>query len=227
MLLNKPIESHTKEELTIESSHPWMLEQATSLDDAGDMIDLIDDSEMTTSQQSDSLQNNTSKNELQFYTCLFINTAAEYMDDMQHDIAGFKLYKIKCSSKRRVQKSQDLRYFKMHTSRRKDLIGTRKVGRCMGNLYCAFDDCPFKFTTGGKQNTTNFQNVGGHKVCFSCGNVASRQWCGAHKMTEYCRESKHLTVYHIGAHKCPLKLDTMKYRKQVRDAVLRNSGLGA
>ena len=24
-------------------------------------------------------------------------------------------------------------------------------------------------------------------------------------MTEYCREPESLTVYHIGAHKCPLK----------------------
>ena len=86
---------------------------------------------------------------------------------------------------------------------------------------------PFKHSVEGKSNTTNFQNVGGHKVCFSCGNVASSQWCGACKMTEYCRESESLTVYHIGAHKHPLKQDTKVHRKQVRDAVLRNRGLGA
>ena len=45
-------------------------------------------------------------------------------------------------------------------------------------------------------------------------------------MTEYCRESESLTIYHIGAHKCPLKPDTNKLTKQVRAAVLRNSGLG-
>ena len=45
-------------------------------------------------------------------------------------------------------------------------------------------------------------------------------------MTEYCRESESLTIYHIGAHKCPLKPYTNKYRNQVRDVVLRNSGLG-
>ena len=73
----------------------------------------------------------------------------------------------------------------------------------------------------------HFQNVDGHKMCFSCGNVASRQWCGALKLTEYCRESESLTIYHIGTHKCHLKPDTNKYRKQVRDAVLRNSDLGA
>ena len=46
-------------------------------------------------------------------------------------------------------------------------------------------------------------------------------------MTEYCRESHMLTVYHVGVHKCHLKKDTQIYKKQVREAVLRNRGLGA
>ena len=101
------------------------------------------------------------------------------------------------------------------------------IWRCIGNLYCTSDDCPFKHSVKGKWNTMNCQNVSGHKVCFCCANVASRQWCNAHKMTEYCRESESHTVYHIGAHKCPLKQDTKIYRKQVRDALLRNRDLGA
>ena len=44
-------------------------------------------------------------------------------------------------------------------------------------------------------------------------------------MTEYCRESESLTIYHIGAHRCLLKPDKNKYSKQVGDAVLRNSGI--
>ena len=155
-----------------------------------------------------------------------MDTAAEGVDDLPQGIDGLKLYNIKCSPQEWVQKSQDLRYFKLHSSRRKDLIGTRKVGRCIRNLYYSYDDCPFKLSAEGKRNTINFQNVDGCKICFSCGNVASRQWCGAHKMTEYYRESESLTIYHIGAHKCPLKPDTNKYSKQVRDAVLRNSDLG-
>ena len=71
----------------------------------------------------------------------------------------------------------------MHSSRRKDLIGTRKVGRYIRNLYCSYDECSFELSAEGKMNTSNFQNVDGHKICFSCGNVASRQWCGTHKMT--------------------------------------------
>ena len=57
--------------------------------------------------------------------------------------------------------------------------------KCIGNLYCSYDGCPFKLSAEGKRNTNNFQNIGGNKICFSCGNVANRQWCGACKMTEY------------------------------------------
>ena len=189
LLLNKPTERHTEEKVTIESPCLSTLQQPVSLDDVDDLIDLTDDSEMTTSQQLDSLQNNTSNIELQLPTHLFVKTAAEWVDDLPHDINRFKLYKIKCSPQEWVQKCQDLRYIIVYSSRRKDLIGTRMFGRCIGNLYCSFDECPFKLSAEVKWNTTNFQNVDGHKVCFSCGNVASRQWCGACKMTEYCRES--------------------------------------
>ena len=112
LLLDKPTQRLTEEEVTIISPHPSNIEQTRSLDD---VIDLTDDSEMTTCQQFDSLQNNTGNNELQFPTHLFVKTAAEWVDELPHDINGFKLYKIKCLPQEWVQKSQDLRYFKMHT----------------------------------------------------------------------------------------------------------------
>ena len=95
--LDEPTECCTEEEVTTESPHPSTFEQASSLDDADDLIDLTDDSEMTISQQSESLQNNTSNNELQIPMHLFVKTAAEWMDELPHDIDGLKLYKIKCS----------------------------------------------------------------------------------------------------------------------------------
>ena len=49
----------------------------------------------------------------------------------------------------------------MHSSRRKDLIGTRKVGRYIGNLYCTYYDCQFKLSAEEKRNSSNFQNVDG------------------------------------------------------------------
>ena len=51
LLLNKSTERHTEQEVTIEESPcPSTLMQPTSLDDADDVIDLADDSEITTSQ---------------------------------------------------------------------------------------------------------------------------------------------------------------------------------
>ena len=176
LLLDEPTLRHTDEEVTIESPCPNTLEQPIYLDDADDVIDLTDDSEMTTSEQPESLQNNTSDNELQFPMHLFLMMEAECVDELPHDINGFKLYKIKCSPQVWVQKSQYLRYFKMNTLRRKELIETRKVGRCLGSLYWMSADCPFKHSAEGKSNMMNFQNVSRHKVCFNCGSIASRKW---------------------------------------------------
>ena len=147
------------------------------------------------------------------------------MDDLTHDIYRFKVYKITFTTMGLEKQGSEV--LQNALLQKEGPHRKRKVGRCIGNLYCTFDECPFKLSAEGKQSTTNFQNVDGHKVCFSCGNVASRQRCSTYKMTEYCRESESLTVYCIGAHKCPLKPDTIKYRKQVRDAVFRKSGLGA
>ena len=46
------------------------------------------------------------------------------------------------------------------------------------------------------------------------------------KKTEHHRESESLTIYHVGVHKCLLKPNINKNILQVREAVLRNSGLG-
>ena len=195
------------------------------MDDA-DVIDLTEDCNSTTSEHPEMPHNNTG-DDLQFPMHLFLKTEGECVDELPHDIDGFKLYKIKCSQQEWVEKSKDLWHFKMNTSRRKDLIGTRKVGRCQGSLYCMSAQCPFKCSAEGTPNMTNFQNVSGHKVCFSCGSIATRKWFGAQKLTEYCRESHTLTVYHVGVHKCHLKKYTQIYKKQVREAMLQNRGLGA
>ena len=91
LLLDQPTQRHTDEEVTIKSPCPSTLEQPISLDDADDVTDLTDDLKMTTSEQSDSLQNNTSDNELQFPIYLFLKMEAEWVDELPHDINGFKL----------------------------------------------------------------------------------------------------------------------------------------
>ena len=49
LLLDEPTLRHTDEEVTIESPCPSTIEQPICLDEMQDVIDLTDDSEMTTS----------------------------------------------------------------------------------------------------------------------------------------------------------------------------------
>ena len=104
----------------------------------------------------------------------------------------------------------------MHSLKRKDLIGTRKVTRCIWNLYCPYDDCPFNLSTDGKRNTSNFQNVDGCKMGLGQGMKNDRVLQGV-------REPYNLP------HRCTqvsTETNTNKYSLQVREAVLRNSSLG-
>ena len=59
LFMDEPTPRYTDEEVTIESPCPSTLKQPICLDDADNVIDLTDDSEMTTSEQLESLQNNT------------------------------------------------------------------------------------------------------------------------------------------------------------------------
>ena len=175
--LEEPTPCHTDEQVTIESPSLTTTGQATCLDDV-DVIDLMQDGDSTTSEHQETPHNNIG-DELQFPMHLFCKTEGECVDEMPHDIDGFKLYKIKCSPQEWVEKSKDLQHFKMNTLGRKDLIGTRKVGRCQGSLYCMSAQCPFKCSAEGTPNTMNFQNVSRHKVCFTCRSIATRKWRGA------------------------------------------------
>ena len=63
---------------------------------------------------------------------LFVKSEAEPVDELPHDIDGFKLYIIKCSYQEWVENTQDLWHLKINKSRRKDLIGTRISWEMLG-----------------------------------------------------------------------------------------------
>ena len=169
---------HTEDKVTKESPSTSTL-KPIGKDDTDEVTDLSENSDMTVMQQLEMVPYNTSNNKLHFPTNVFVNIAPEWVVELPQDIDGMKIYKIECLSTKWVQKSQYLKYFKKHSSKRKDLIGTRKFGRCIRNLYCHYDDCPFKLYAEGKKNTSTFQNVDGHKTSFSCRHVVNRQWCRA------------------------------------------------
>ena len=102
LLLDEPTMSHTDEQVTIESPSLITTGQVTCVDNA-DVIDLTEDSDITTSKHLETPHNNTG-DELQFPMHLFCKTEGECVDELPHDIDGFKLYKIKCSQQEWVEK---------------------------------------------------------------------------------------------------------------------------
>ena len=59
-----------------------------------------------------------SKNDTQFPTHLFINKAPEWVDHLPGDINSMKIFKIKCWPRECFERTHNLRYIKMHSSRR-------------------------------------------------------------------------------------------------------------
>ena len=67
---------------------------------------------------------------------LFISKDFEpyWIDVVPFDING-NMYKKKFTQSEWVERTADLRYFKMSYSKRVDLRGTRKVGRCLVLIF--------------------------------------------------------------------------------------------
>ena len=107
-----------------------------------EVIDLTDKCGTSPMQQLVSFPCN--KNDMQFPTHLFVNIAPEWADHLPDDIDGVKVFKIKWLPRDN---------FRMHSSRKKCLIGTRKGGRCLGNLYFPYNKCAFKISAGKERST--------------------------------------------------------------------------
>ena len=133
------------------------------------------------------------------------------MDYLPEDIDGMMIFKIKCLPKDWFERTHDLRYFRMHSSKKKCLIRMGKIERCIDILCCSFNKHTFKVLTRGKRNTSNFQSIEGYKICFSYGKFSNRQWCEV---------SKVLIVYHLGMHMCLSKTNKKKYKRLAREDVV-------
>ena len=96
---------HREDEVVMESPSSSTL-GPISQDDADEVIDLTDDSDMTAIQQPVLVQYNTSNNELQLPTHFFVNIATEWVEYLPQDIDGLKIYKIKCLPRVRVKKNR-------------------------------------------------------------------------------------------------------------------------
>ena len=78
------------------------------------VIDLTDDSETKFMQHHVNCPYNNNNNDLQFPTLFFMNTVPGWVDNLPEDIDGKKIFKMKHLLREWVQKTHDLRFFKMH-----------------------------------------------------------------------------------------------------------------
>ena len=95
---------------------------------------------MTAIQQLELVQYITSNNELQFPTHLFVNIAAEWVDDLSHSIDELKLYMVKCLPREWAQKSQDAFFEKEGPDRNKKgwKVSWKPVLPFMMNAHSSF-----------------------------------------------------------------------------------------
>ena len=67
--------------------------------------------------------------DLQFPTHVFDRMVLEWLKNLPGDIDCMKIFKIQCLHREWVERTHDLRLFKIHSPQRKGLTGTRKVGK--------------------------------------------------------------------------------------------------
>ena len=83
------------------------------------LIDLTDDPNTTLMQKHFYFLYN--KNDLQFPTHLFMCIAPKGQNNLSEDKYGIKIFKRKCLPRESVERTYDLRYFKMHSAKGKPL----------------------------------------------------------------------------------------------------------
>ena len=145
-----------------------------------------------------------------FPTWYFNSVQPKFVSRLPENIDGTCLFKIKVQDHQWHAVTGDKRHFRMLTSSCERFYGERRIGTCKGSFICNNRQCPFIQTSHcGQPNKVSWRNVTGiyhFKVCAICDHVAQRNYCGAKKLIEYDYSTKIATVYHLGTHKCCVRL---------------------
>ena len=149
------------------------------------------------------LQEETKETEIQKKSINYVNYSV-LVDEIPWDVNRDQKYQIECEEEDYINKAKDGRWFKMHTSSRKGLVGKRKAGTCQGSLMCENMNCP-KLLSEGIPDTNEFTKDGSVDVCKCCGYYVYRAYCGALKVIEYDRETSMMTILYQGEHNCRQK----------------------
>ena len=146
------------------------------------------------------------------------------VEEIPWDVDRDQKYRIECEEEEFIDKAKDGRWFDMHTSSRKGLIGKRKAGSCQGSLMCENNTCP-KLLSEGIPNTNEFSKDSGVDVCKCCGYYVYRAYCGVKKIIEYDREANMMTVIYDGEHNCRPKPNRRKKFDEIRNITKNDSSV--
>ena len=137
---------------------------------------------------------------------VFRGMAGKRVGVQPYDIDGNVMYTVKCKKNQWHAKKIDGRYWATTTGKSKKLrkVGIRKVSRCKGNLVCRNKKC-FMYMAYQASNALNFETIQDEYRCKHCDQFAKRDWCGAQKVVEYNSNTKTMTIWHQGLHKCTLR----------------------
>ena len=114
----------------------------------------------------------------------FAQVDSVLVDEIPWDVDRDQKYRIECDKEDYIDKAKDGRWFKMHTSSRKGLVGKRKARACQGSLMCKNPNCP-KLLSEGIPNTNEFTKDSNVDICKCCGYFVYHAYCGAIKVIEY------------------------------------------
>ena len=144
-----------------------------------------------------------------FPTWFFDDMEPEVVTKVPEDVDGKKFYMVKTSVDRWHDATRDQHNFIMRSSSRVGFQGIRKIGFCHGSLVCPNPKCGFLSTSHqGQPNRINWKTRRGQKdkICQICDFFTTEEGCGARKLVEYLPSEETAYVYHIGNHKCHMKL---------------------
>ena len=154
----------------------------------------------------------------------FAHMDSVLVEEIPWDVDRDQKYRIECEEDEFIDKAKDGRWFEMHTSSRKGLIGKRKAGSCQGSLMCENNTCP-KLLSEGIPNTNEFTKDSGVDVCKCCGYYVYRVYCGVRKIIEFDREANMMTVIYEGKHNCRPKPNRRKKLDEIRNITKNDSSV--
>ena len=189
-----------------------------------DLADLEDGIEIPESYHHEKRPRKLKYREKSINYVKFVQMDSVLVDEIPWDVDRDQKYRIECEEEDYIDKAKDGRWFQMHTSSRKGLVGKRKVGTCQGSLMCENMNRP-KLLSEGIPNMNEFTKDSNVDVCKCCGYYVYHAYCGALKVIEYDRETSIMTILYQGEHNCRLKPNRRKKFDEIRDLTKNDTSI--